>query len=352
MSRPDGERPSDLKILIIGCGSIGCRHLGNLLELGVRDIVAFDPRADRRGQVAARFPGVGIVAEMDAAWASGPDAVVVASPTSLHLPQALDAATRGIHMFVEKPLADRVDEDLGRLLEVVREKELVTLVGCNMRFHPGPSLVKSLIDEGRLGHVHYAQVFAGSYLPDWHPEEDHRERYSGRRALGGGCVLDGIHEIDLARWYVGEVQAVAAMTAQVGDLGIDVEDLASLILLHAGGQHSEVHLDYVQRQYSRGCVVVGSEGTARWDWSDKAVRCYSAGERRNREEALPSNWDTNQMYLDEMAHFLECLAIRGICCNPLEEAARVTGIALAARESSATRSFVSTGILAHRAGST
>jgi len=329
-----------MRVLILGCGSIGTRHLRNLLELGGQQVVAFDPRPDRVQAIAQTFDGVDVCTDPAEAWSATPDAAIVASPSSCHLEQALEGAARGIPLLVEKPLAHRIDGDLTRLLETTRIKELVTMVGCNMRFHPGPALVKRLIQEGRIGRVLFARVFGGSYLPDLHPEEDHRARYSGRRSLGGGCVLDGIHEIDLARWYVGEVRTVGALLGQVGELGIDVEDLASIVMRHEGGQQSEVHLDYVQRLRIRGCVVVGTEGTLQWEWSDPVVRRYSASDGSHRELPLPPDWDLNQMYMDEMRHFLECVKAGGTTCNPFSDAARVTAVALAARVSDESRAFV------------
>lgn len=91
-----------MRFLVLGCGSIGRRHIGNLLSLGVTEVAAYDIDPERRQEVEARFhitafPG------LEEAWSWHPQAVVVATPTSLHLSQAMEAALRGSHLFVEKP---------------------------------------------------------------------------------------------------------------------------------------------------------------------------------------------------------------------------------------------------------
>ena len=322
---------SNVRPLVIGCGSIGSRHIENLLGLGISSVVAFDVNAERCRAVESQFR-IQVTHDLREAYATNPDVVLIATPTNLHLAQALEAAEHGCDFFVEKPLTDRWDSDVERLLRIVKERGLVTMAGCNLRFHPGPAAIKRLIESSTLGRLLFLQLRGGSYLPDWHPWEDYRKTYSANASMGGGCILDGIHFIDLARWLGGEVVSVAAVVGRVGDLEVDVEDIASITLVHEGKQHSEVHLDYLQRADTRGIQAVCSEGTSIWSWPQHEVRSQRAGEKRWAVESLPSGWDLNQMYVDEMRHFLECVAIRQSTCNPVSQAARVSQIALAAKQ--------------------
>ena len=92
------------RFLVVGCGSIGKRHIENLLALGANEIIAFDPQAVRREEVAASM-GVVTVDSLSAAWGLGPQVCVIAAPSSLHVALALDAARHGCHLFIEKPLS-------------------------------------------------------------------------------------------------------------------------------------------------------------------------------------------------------------------------------------------------------
>lgn len=322
-------KKAPLRFLVIGCGSIGKRHIDNLIALNAGEILAFDVRDDRRREVRVRF-GVEVVDSLNDAWERRPHAALITAPTSTHVSLALQAAEQGCHLFIEKPLSDRMD-GVDQLLKAVREQKLVTLVGCNMRFHPGLKKVKQLLEKGKVGHVVGARVEVGQYLPDWHPWENYRQGYSARRDLGGGVILDAIHEIDYIRWMLGEVEAVACFAGKLSHLEIETEDTAGILLRFSDGAIGEVHLDYVQRAYSRTCHIIGDEGTIRWDCSTGEVRWYSAATHEWQVFTNSPDWEPNQMYLDEMRHFLRCLAGCDKPALDVFEAARVLEVTLAAK---------------------
>lgn len=267
--------------------------------------MVFDTLLDQRREVASEF-GVEAVASMEEAWARGVDAALVAVPTHQHVPVALEAARRGCHLFIEKPLSDRL-EGLETLFETVAKKALVTLVGCNMRFHPGPATLKRLMDEGLIGEPIAARIQTGSYLPGWRPSTDFRQSYSASAESGGGVILDCIHEIDLALWFFGPAEVVGAAVLPADSLGLEVEGLAEILLQHRSGALSSVHLNFVQRDYRRCCQVIGTEGSLYWDFEQEAVRCYRPKDGW-REFPQPAGWELNRMYLDEMRHFWACLS--------------------------------------------
>lgn len=329
------------RFVVAGCGSIGKRHLRNLLELSAGEVLAFDVQAERRHEVGAAL-GVETLASLEEVWARQPDVLLVALPTALHLPLALAAAERRIHLFIEKPLASGWD-GVDRLLSLVRQREIVTLVGCNLRFHPGLARVKQLLGENRIGRVLAARVEVGQYLPDWHPWEDYRQSYSARAELGGGIILDAIHEIDYIRWLLGEITRVTCCAEKLSALEIDTEDTAAIIARCANGAIVEIHLDYIQRAYSRTCQIIGDEGTIHWNYGSGEVRWYSAHDRRWQTFSNPAGWQPNQMYVDEMAHYLRCLAGEEAAALDVSEAAQVLRIALAAKTSAEQHYWIEPG---------
>jgi predicted dehydrogenase len=323
-----------LRFAVLGCGSIGKRHIRNLQALAAGQIVAFDPRPDCRREVTTQF-GIPVVDTLGKVWDRYPDVALITAPTSLHVSLALQAAQHGCHLFIEKPLSDRLD-DVDALLRLVSARGLVTLVGCNLRFHPGLKTVKQLLADNAAGRVISARAEFGYYLPNWHPWEDYRQTYSARRDLGGGVILDAIHEIDYLQWMLGEVEAVVCFSGKLSSLDIDTEDTAALVLRFASGALGEVHLDYVQRSYTRQCHIVGEDGTIRWDYVGGEVRWYSAATHQWRVFANPFGWETEQMYRDEMRHFLQCLAGKEGAAVDVFTAARVLKVALAAKTSAET----------------
>lgn len=317
--------------VVLGCGSIAKRHIGNLIALGVRDIVAFDPRRDRRSEVSNEF-GI-TTTEREDGLLEGAEAVFICSPPSLHVAQALEGARNACALFIEKPLANTL-EGLRELIASVRDHGLVGLVACNYRFHPTMAAAKEMIDGGRIGQILAVRADYGRYLPDWHPWEDYRKTYSASRALGGGVILDRIHELDYVRWLMGPIKRVLCSSGHLSALEIDAEDIADISLEVQSGKTATVHLDYLRRSPVCSCEVIGETGELRLDLNAGELRISESGQLR-----VAATWpdlDGNEMYLEELRHFLRCLTGEEQPSQDIHAGAEILAVALAARTSAAT----------------
>jgi predicted dehydrogenase len=312
--------------LVVGCGSIGRRHARNLLDLGV-NVTAVDPDADARGQfVDAR--GVALMADLDEAWGREPALAVIASPTDLHVAHAIEAAQHGCHLLIEKPLASR-DDRLDELLALTSERQLITMVGCNMRFHPGPAEIKRLLRDNAVGQTLAARLHTGSHLPDWRPGTELPRSYSASAERGGGAILDCIHELDLACWFFGPGRLAGAATVGAETIGLEIEGIAELLVRHDTGMLSSIHLDLLQRDYQRTCEIIGTEGTLYWSFDRSEIQIRDG--RDTRAIDLEAAWTVNQMYVDELAYFLACVAEGHPTFNSIPDARATLALALAAR---------------------
>ncbi len=319
-------------LLVVGCGSIGERHLRNLLALGAGPVLACEPDHARREAVVRTY-GVEAVASFEEGLARHPRAALICTPPDTHLPLALAAAHAGCHLFIEKPLAPILD-GIPELRRIVEERSLVVLVACNMRLHPAIRRLKQWLDEGAVGRVLSAHAQFGHFLPNWRPGRDYRQTYSADGAAGGGILLDAIHELDYLVWFLGGMVEVACLEASVSDLTIDAEDTVDLILRAKTGALVSVHLDYNQRIKRRRCEIVGTEGTLMWESRGKnpercVVERYSAS--GDRWESTEEIVDFNAPFQEEMAHFLRCLNRQDSPLQDLPAAERVLVIADAAR---------------------
>ncbi|MBI4789815.1 MAG: Gfo/Idh/MocA family oxidoreductase [Chloroflexi bacterium] len=319
-----------MKAVVVGCGSIGQRHIRNLRALGVEEIAACDPVAERLDQVAREHRVVPF-ASMEAALANRPEAVLVCTPPHVHTAIAHQAIDAGAHVFIEKPIAHALD-GLDKLLDAARKHHRLIYVGYNLRFHAGLLKLKELLDGGAIGRLLSIQAEAGQYLPDWRPTQDYRAGYNVSAAMGGGIILDASHELDYVRWLGGEVESVYCAAGHLSDLEMDVEDTAAITLRLSKNILAEVHVDCVQRGYSRTCKLIGAEGTLLWD--------FKAGVRVGQDSFLPFAPDPNEMYLAEMRHFLACVRGEDEARVDGETGKRVLEIALAAKKSAATRTEI------------
>jgi predicted dehydrogenase len=276
----------DLRVAVLGLGSAGRRHVEDFEALG-HEVVGFDPAAE--GAMSA-----------DEAIESA-DAVVVASPSSFHAEQALRTIERGRHVLVEKPLATDV-EAAAAIVEAAAGSGLSCGVAMNLRFHPGVETLRGLVTDGTLGDVYLARSSFGFDLRRWRPQDDYRESYSARSELGGGIVLDAIHELDYLLWLLGPVVSVVAETGHLSALDVDVEDTAVAVLRFAAGAVAAVDLNFWEPSYRRGCTLSGSRGAATWDWNRGTIE-LDDGERRVLE--VPA--DVRDTYRAEVADFLEAI---------------------------------------------
>lgn len=318
------------RILIAGLGSIGTRHLKNLLQLGGNDISLLRTKNEPLQEI----PHLPVFTNLEDALNQKPDAVIVSNPTSNHLDVAIPAAKAGCHLFLEKPLS-HTWENVETLLSIVRGKNLIGMVGFDMHFDPGLQKIHQLIGDGTIGHITSIQAQVGQYLPDWHPWEDYRKGVSAKAATGGGVILDLIHEIDYVTWLMGDAKEVVSMNGHVSNLEIETEDTASILIRFGNNAIGTINLDYVQRTLSRSCRIVGEEGTITWDLMKQKVSWYLAQDKVWHDFPY-AGFQRNDRFLAEMEHFFDCLQGRTEPEVNLESGSRSLKIALAAKESEKT----------------
>ena len=321
-----------MKLLMIGCGSIGERHIKNLVTLAAGTIIAADTNPDRLSYIKEKYFLEGFD-DIDEAFGAHPDVALICTPPPLHIPLATKAVDHGCHVFIEKPLSDALTHVDGFLANA-KKKQRVVFVGYNLRFQKGVRLMKQLLEEGTLGKTVSVRAEFGQYLPDWRPSQDYTKSYTAQQRMGGGIILDGSHEIDYVRWLTGEITEVACFADTLGSLKVDVEDTAEILLKTDSNVIAEIHLDFLQRVYSRTCKIIGTQGTLLWDYSEQVVKLYSAA--KQQWQTYPVQAEPNEMYLEEMKHFLGCVNGKE---TPLVDgltAKKVLEIALEAKKSAKT----------------
>ncbi len=296
------------RLLVVGLGSIGRRHarVARLVRPGL-EIVAWRHRPSDDALPADVTSAVWSLAD---ALDFAPHAAVVSSPATAHLSAALALANAGVHLLVEKPIADRAAGVCELIAECAR-RNVVLMTGYNLRFLPSLQRFRNLLADGAIGSVLSVRAEAGQFLPDWRPDVDYRASVSARAALGGGVLLELSHEFDYLRWVFGDVAWVQARIVRQSALDIDVEDTAHVLLgFVSSPMGAEVvatlSLDFVRHDATRSCTVIGSRGTLRWNAITGVVEIFRAG---------ASSWETDTTqtverdatYFAEWSAFLSCV---------------------------------------------
>lgn len=330
------------RILIVGLGSIGKRHLHLARE--------FLPAADiriLRHQECASIPehANGCFSSLDQSVDFAPQLAVIASPATFHMSVAQQLARAGAHLLVEKPLSASLD-GVSQLLEICREKKTVLLTGYNLRFLPSLRCFRDLLNENVIGRMLSVRCETGQYLPSWRPDADYRQSVSARRELGGGALLELSHEIDYLRWIFGEVDWVNATLSQQSSLEIDVEDTAHLILgfvPKANGLQllASVNMDFIRHDTMRLCTAIGESGSLRWNGLTGVVEQFEAG-AKEWCELFRHQHQRDESYLAEWQHFLSCIKEHKTPLITGDDGLKVLQIIDAARQASVTGGLVHT----------
>ena len=290
-----------MKFLIAGYGSIGRRHMRNLIELGQNDIILL--RSHKSTLPEDEIKGIPVETSIEAALAHNPDGVIIANPTALHMDIAIAAANAGCAVFMEKPLSDSL-ERMPELREALKKNGERFQMGFQFRFHPGLATLKELLDNDAIGTPYSFRAEWGEYLPGWHPWEDYRQSYSARKDLGGGVLLTLSHPLDYIRWLFGDPKWIWGMNGKISELELETDDIAEIGLKMANGLVGTIHLDYYSRPTRNGLEVISSKGKLRCNNLNGIVTLSPSDGIAEQHEPEPP-YDRNNMFLDEMRRFIE-----------------------------------------------
>jgi predicted dehydrogenase len=342
-----------MKILIMGLGGIGQRHLRNLRMLRGNDIeiIAYDPRPNppvltdqlkvEEGASLENKYNLVIFLDIEQALAQKPQATFVCNPSSLHIPAAIRAAREGCALFIEKPLSHNL-EQVDELINLVESRRLAAMVGYQMRFHPCLQRLHELVYEKKIGRVLSVRAEVGEYLPGWHTYEDYRQSYASRQDLGGGVILSQIHELDYLYWLFGMPRRVFALGGHLSSLEVDVEDTADILMECVMDGHPfpvSLHQDYLQNPSNRSCEIIGNAGKIMVDIRALTVDVFDA-QGKHVEASSYEGFQRNQLFLDELKCFLDSMQGKQTPLVNLREGAQSLRMALAAKESLTTGKVV------------
>ena len=262
-----------LGVALVGAGLAGRMHAaeygraaGLLADRGIRlePVVVADADLDRARSVARRSGIPAVEADWRAAvHRDDVDLVDICLPDECHAEVAIAAARAGRHILCEKPLAQTPAQGEAALAEIERAG-VTAMVGLQYRRTPAAELLGRLIDEGRLGRLHTVRAyFARDVGAD--PATRVGWRFDGARLGSGSVHALGPHVIDLLRYLVGEITAVAASVQS--DVGTDerASDSADVLLRFAGGAHGVLQTSWAAfgRKHHLEIEVLGGEGAAR-----------------------------------------------------------------------------------------
>lgn len=220
------------RCLVIGCGSIGERHVRTFLATGRVSIVACDPRPAIRERMKESY-GVATVTDWKEALRDATlHGVVIATPAPLHIPMAIEALGQGRHVLIEKPLALDLT-DTAALIAARDRAEKFAAVAYIHHCNPTLQATREFIRSGQFGAVRHATISTGHHFPTARPA--YREIYYRDHAQGGGAIQDALtHMANCVEWILGPTERIFCDASHQVLEGVEVEDTVNVTARNTG----------------------------------------------------------------------------------------------------------------------
>ncbi len=306
-----------MKVCFCGLGSIGKRHVKNLLAMAREFEIDVEIHALRKtaGILDHRIKGaiakeITDVNQLDRDY----DIAFITNPTNLHYDTMETMADRTRHMFIEKPIFDDREYHISALH---LNRDGIYYVAGPLRHSGVIQTMKEIIENEKVCCV---RAICSSYLPDWRPDTDYRRSYSARKARGGGVAVDLIHEWDYLTFLFGFPREVYHICGTYSQLEIDSDDTAVYIADYKD-KVVELHLDYFGRVERREVEIFTETGTIVGDFINHTIS-FTDG-RKN----IYFQEDKNDIYLKEMRWFLDHI-VKNQSLNNMEDCYSILKIAL------------------------
>jgi len=297
------------KVLVVGMGSIGKRHIHIIHRLypNVNIAVLRHEHCNDFG-----YSGVNrCFTRINDALSYNPDVAIIANPASMHLGIAKQLAKNGIHLLIEKPISINLD-GVQDLIELCKKTDVILMTAYNLRFSPTLIEFKKQLRANKVGKLYSVRAEVGQYLPSWRPNLDYRKTVSAQRKLGGGALLELSHEIDYLRWLFGPVEFQ------------NDSDERSLT--------ASLNMDFIRHDSTRVCVAIGEKGTLRWDGIAGKVEYYPKNTQA-WEEVFSFPLDRDYTYTEEIKHFISCVEQENLPSISAKDGMKTLAVIDAARQS-------------------
>jgi predicted dehydrogenase len=298
------------KILLIGLGSVGRRHLNVLKDIKDVKIAALRTLKGTLKQAS----GITEFFNQEDALKFDPDGVIISNPTSLHIETANCFLKHQIPVLIEKPIADNITE-CNNMEEFA---PLIRVAYCT-RFHPIFSHLVHIITNEKPFKLGFKRSF---YLPKWHPYADYRTEYTARKDLGGGVVRTLSHEIDMMIKLFGLPVSVKGVVDKISHLEIDTDDFAFFTCSYKGNIRVNFELDFFSPYNINQGELFTQKGKYDWDLLSGLWFTPYDETDKNLMQAF-SIQDIEKMYVEEISDFLGFISGKQSINSSLEEALEV-----------------------------
>lgn len=317
------------RLLVVGTGSIGERHVRCFSATRRADIRIVETNPELRATIADRYQLAASYPDLASAWKDStwkPDAVLIATPAHLHIPMALEAARQGVALLIEKPLSTSF-AGIDELIAEVEARKTPSAVLYTYRSHPLVRSMRAAIASGRFGRPVTVISTWGQHFPKYRPA--YRSTYYTRHESGGGAIQDVLtHAVNAAEFLVGPIRQVMADAAHQVLEGVEVEDTVHVIARHEGNVMACYSLNQHQAPNENAITVVCTKGTARFELNkSRWLSMSEPGDEWTVEETF--SLERDDIFIQQAQYYLDMLEGKAPSLCTIPEALQTLKVNLA-----------------------
>lgn len=254
-----------MRVLIIGTGSIGRRHIDVVQSAGGHEVVICELDKQNADEAGEKYGISEVYYDYKEALKTEIDAVIVCTPNAYHADSSVAALEAGCDVLVEKPIASNI-ADAKRMVEAAKRTGRTLMVGYTLRVYPGLDDVKQVLSSGVIGKPVSARVSLSAAVTLVLNKSDYRKKYE----TGGGIIYDYSHEIDYMRYFFGEIKRYACFKDLLVKKDLSCDDVAEIMLQYESGVTASLHMDYV-KDGGREISVICENGTVSYDFQGNVL---------------------------------------------------------------------------------
>ena len=303
-----------MKILIIGLGSIGQRHLKNIYKLYPKTkfyvyrrkytTPSLNNKNEPTNVDLIRRYKIETIPNLHDLNKLQLDAAFICSPSALHMDEAIILLKKNINTFVEKPLGSSLKR-LKTLKQVLKTTKAIHMMGFQMRFSPIILYLKNLLKKNSYGKLNFANIHNGENIKDFHLYENYRNSYTAKKSLGGGVLLSQIHEIDYFINLFDDYKIIKShsIISKNSTLDINTDDtVSSIFQLKNKLQKLTVciNLNFYERPKKKSLILIFEKSKIEVDFNKNIVVIF------NQNKVIKKNFlfNRNDLFLNEVSFFL------------------------------------------------
>lgn len=296
-----------MKILIVGCGSIGVRHANVINSTGKHQLVLCDPNETFLNALAQQTGATELYRDFEVAIKeSHADAAIVCTPNHLHAAPTILALQNGMHVLCEKPIASSV-EDARAMADAAKENKKTLMVGYTMRANPIITKIKDILRSETLGRLSSARVILAAPETLTCAKSSYRQSYK----TGGGIVYDYSHELDYCQYFFGNAEKCVAFVDSLFPELPTCDDNAALIVKYQSGITVTYHMDYVQEKGAtrgRSIAIVFENGFLETNFSTELTVFCNNG----NTEKYSYHYERDDLFLNQLTSFEALIAGKAV----------------------------------------